>query len=211
MVEKKQRDAGFLTQAAPFFLGLAVALCLGWWAFPTLLFSEHPQPVAFTHKSHLEDAGQDCADCHFFREDGSFSGLPSLEQCAECHVSSIGDSKAEEDFVQNFVEPERPIPWRVHQKQPDNVFFSHAAHTAATCSPCHMEYDPDDGENKPDALCSQCHLSLEELDKLPPYKENRLTGYSKTTMKMQQCEACHANPEHYGTTNANNACYTCHK
>ena len=45
----------------PFLLGLAVALVFGWWLFPELLYSEQEQPVKFTHKSHVTDAGLDCS------------------------------------------------------------------------------------------------------------------------------------------------------
>ncbi|MDR2051368.1 MAG: cytochrome c3 family protein [Deltaproteobacteria bacterium] len=214
MEEKQQKAAGaagLFGAAAPFLLGLVIALAFGWWLFPGLLFSEKQQPVAFSHKTHLEDAGQSCADCHFLREDGSFSGLPPTEACASCHSSAIGESRAELDYVENYVERGKEVPWLVHQKQPDNVFFSHAAHSQAFCATCHVEFDPEDEENKPDALCSVCHLPVEELDKQVAYRENRLTGYSKTTMKMARCESCHANPNHLGATNSNNACYTCHK
>ena len=213
MEEKDTQGAGGLARrAAPVAAGLAVALLFGWLAFPLLLFSEKEQPVAFSHKTHIEDAGQSCADCHFLREDGSFSGLPSAETCAACHSEALGESAAELAYIKNYVEPEREVKWLIHQKQPDNVFFSHAAHSTAACASCHTEFDEAEaGDAALAALCATCHLSLEELDKGLPYKENRLTGYSAGTMKMWQCESCHANPNHYGTTNANNACYTCHK
>lgn len=37
--------------------------------------------------------------------------------------------------------------------------------------------------------------------KPPVFRENRISGYSQNTMKMWQCEACHANPNHLGSTN----------
>jgi hypothetical protein len=213
MEEKQQKcdAASCLRGAVPFALGLAAALIFGWGLFPGLLYSDKSQPVAFSHASHTEGAGLSCADCHFLREDGSFSGLPRTEYCASCHASAMGESKAEREYVEKYVDTGLEAPWLVHQKQPDNVFFSHAAHSPAACASCHADYDPEDESNAPDALCSVCHLPLSELDKGLAYKENRLTGYSKSTMKMWQCEKCHARPEHLSGTNSNNACYTCHK
>lgn len=190
---------------AAFFLGLVAALCIGWWLFPMLMYKEVPQPVAFTHASHIELF--DCADCHYLREDGSFSGIPTTEDCLQCHDTPKGDSHAEAEYIEKYAAEEKKVPWLVHQKQPDNVFFSHAAHDIKSCQKmgCHPEWEA------PEDLCVYCHPSIDALDKPVPYQENRLTGYSKSTMKMADCESCHANPNHQGITNANNACFTCHK
>lgn len=206
MEDKQQKDknAGSccVYGAAPFILGLILALTFGWWAFPNLMYSQKQQPVAFNHAVHIDL--MECADCHYLREDGIFAGIPSTADCASCHVVRQGDSRAEADYIANYVDFEKEVDWLIHQKQPDNVFFSHAAHWLENCQTCHVDFTEKE-------LCTQCHPSVEELDKQIPYLENRLTGYSKKTMKMWQCERCHALPEHYGITNANNACYTCHK
>lgn len=210
MEDKQQKSTGIFASAAPFILGLVLALIFGWWVFPSIMFSEKPQPVAFKHSTHVEGQGLSCNDCHYFREDGSWAGMPGVESCASCHNDVLGDSEAEKIYVNEYVNKGKEVDWLIHQYQPDNVFFSHAAHMPRDCSNCHGEYDPEDSEYDANAFCATCHPSVQELDKLP-YKENRLTGYSKTTMKMWQCERCHANPNHFGSTNANNACYTCHK
>jgi hypothetical protein len=210
MEDKQQKSTGIFASAAPFILGLVVALIFGWWVFPSIMFSEKAQPVAFKHSTHVEDQGLSCDDCHYFREDGSFAGVPATESCSNCHSDVLGDSEAEKNYVRNYVEKGKDVDWLIHQYQPDNVFFSHAAHQPKDCANCHSEFDPEDEDYDADFFCKTCHPSVRELDKLP-YKENRLTGYSKTTMKMWQCERCHANPNHFGNTNANNACYTCHK
>ncbi len=217
--------------AAPFLIGLLVALAFGWWIFPDLIFSKQSQPFFFSHAVHVDTVGASCADCHKLREDGSFSGLPSLATCAGCHEDIVtaepGPTStpaekaayaAEKAFVEGYVKTGAAVPWQVHQKQPDNVFFSHAAHFQK-CYSCHLTMKgrlnlgtPDN----PQKLCTTCHPSLEELDKGIPVEKNILTDYSRTTMKMWQCEACHAFPGHFyndgkGRTAANNACYTCHK
>lgn len=208
-MEEKQKSGGILASAAPFILGLVLALTFGWWIFPGLLFSAKQQPVAFKHSTHTEL--KDCGDCHYLRDDGSWAGFPSTETCAECHMDPQGDSKAELEYIRDYVEKEKEVKWLVHQYQPDNVFFSHAAHKIQDCAVCHLEWDPEQNDKfNMNDFCMTCHPSVEELDN-KPVLENKLTGYSKTTMKMWQCERCHANPSHYGMTNSNNACYTCHK
>lgn len=168
----------------PFVLGVITALVLGWGVFPQVLFSKHQQPFAFSHKAHLNQ-GLDCTNCHQYREDGSYAGIPSLETCSQCHFDVITKAPEEKIFVNNYVKKGLEVPWRVYQKQPDNVYFSHQAHQYFECTTCH----PDVGHS----------------ENLPPYFENKLTGYSKQTMKMYQCERCHAE------SGVSNACYVCHK
>ncbi|MFV0348132.1 MAG: menaquinone reductase multiheme cytochrome c subunit QrcA [Halodesulfovibrio sp.] len=189
--------------AAPFFVGLVVALILGWWAFPQMLYSQKHQPVRFSHKVHMEGAGMECSSCHFLREDGTFAGLPTTESCAECHSEPMGSDPEEVRFIEEYVNTGKEVEWLVYQKQPDNVFFSHAAHSMDSCNKCHEFTETE--------LCSTCHPNVAETDEAPVYYENKLTKYSKQTMKMWRCEECHAHPEHYGTTRSSNACYVCHK
>ena len=170
--------------ATPFILGFISALFLGWWIFPSIIFSKQEQPFNFSHKAHLEQMG-DCSACHFFREDGSFSGIPSLQSCAMCHSEAITGTPDEKIFVDEYVKKNKEVPWKIYQKQPDNVYFSHIAHKKYECKRCH----PDIGNSKT----------------MPVYLENKLTGYTNYTMKMNKCERCHAK------NNVSNACYVCHK
>jgi hypothetical protein len=169
----------------PLLAGFVAAVALGWWGYPKLVFSEKTQPIRFSHSVHVTDAGMGCDECHFFREDGSYAGLPTTEQCAGCHAEAMTEDPAEIEFVEKYVAEGKEVPWLVYQKQPDNVYFSHMAHESLDCMDCHMD--------------------MSEVDTPPTYHENRLTGYSKQTMKMWQCERCHAE------NGASNACYVCHK
>jgi hypothetical protein len=168
----------------PFILGLAGALVLGWFVFPEVLFSQKAQPIIFNHKAHTDAAGMACADCHSFRADGSFAGIPPTAKCAECHAAPEGKPEIDK-FVAEYVEKGKEVPWRVYQYQPDNVLFTHKAHEAFNCT--------------------DCHPNVGGMDKTPAYYENRLTGYSSLTMKMWQCERCHAE------LGVSNACHVCHK
>lgn len=200
-----KKSGMFLSTAVPFLVGLLVLLGFGWIVFPGLLYAEKEQPVAFSHKTHVRDAGMECGDCHFLRKDGTFAGLPDIESCASCHADLMGDTEAEKKFFTEYIEKNRQVPWLVYAKQPDNVFFSHAAHSEAVCSSCHEELT---GSN----LCATCHMDMQNMETPPAHEQNILTTYSKQTMKMENCERCHANPGHVdGSTRASNACFVCHK
>lgn len=192
-----------------FILGLTLTSIFGWYVFPKAMMNEFKQPIAFNHVIHIENAGMSCEDCHYLREDGTFSGLPTTAACAECHSSPITENEEEIRFIAEYVDQGVEIKdkWRVYQKQPDNVFFSHAAHNFETCTQCHAEL-----YETPQDLCNVCHIDIGSTTKPPVYKENKLSGYSENTMMMPTCEACHANPDHYdGLTRATNACFVCHK
>lgn len=193
-----------------FSVGLIAALVVGWVVFPLLLYSKQRQPLNYSHVKHGPESsvGLECEECHFFYEDGSFSGIPGLSKCTECHEdpeSLYTDSPEEVKLFEAFIEPGREIPWLVYSRQPDCVYFSHIAHVKMA----EME-------------CKVCHGDFASNDTLPGYKANRLTrysidiwgrniaGYKKNTwdrMKMNDCAECHTRKG----KEQNNACFVCHK
>ena len=68
-----------------FIIGFAASMVLGWVIFPKLLYSQKQQPFSFNHALHVGEVDNGCESCHFFRDDGSFSGIPRLAQCTGCH------------------------------------------------------------------------------------------------------------------------------
>lgn len=188
---------------APFVIGIVVALVFGWCIFPSLMFSNELQPVRFSHKTHVMNASLDCNVCHKLRPDGTFDALPSTADCASCHARELGKSQAERNFVANYVRQGKEVKWLAYQRQPDNVYFNHTIHSLDRCNQCHQFSERE--------LCENCHIDLVNMERSPVVGENILSSYSRETMKMWQCERCHANPNHLGSTNANNACFVCHK
>ncbi|MFH2058094.1 MAG: menaquinone reductase multiheme cytochrome c subunit QrcA [Pseudomonadota bacterium] len=173
--------------------------------FPKLLYSKKEQPFNFNHKLHVGEVG-DCETCHAYREDGTYAGIPKLETCTECHGEDpLGDTEDEAVFVKEYVSKDKQVPWLIYSRQPDCVFFSHAAHTK--------------GENPMD--CVTCHGPIGESTSLKPYEENRITGYSRDIwgqsiwgikkhswdrMKMDDCAKCHKQE-----TGHQGYCFQCHK
>lgn len=167
-----------------FLVGFIGALVVGWVVFPNLLYSQKAQPINFSHVAHQDS---DCESCHSFRTDGTYTGIPKIDKCKECHESAQGNTESERILVEEYVQNDKEIPWKVYTWQPDNVFFSHAPHKGQGLE------------------CTRCHRDVSKEEKLPVYRENLITGYSKSTMKMTECEECHAQK------GASNNCEICHK
>lgn len=183
--------------------GLAGGLGVGWLLLPALLYSQQPQPLDFNHALHTEDEGMTCADCHSFRADGSFAGVPGVAVCVDCHEEALGDSPAELQLVETYVTPGLEIPWLVDARQPQNVTFSHAAHVRLA-----------------EIACEQCHGPRGSMTTAPLHETNRISTYSRSiwgpriagggpqawnSMKMSDCSNCHA------ARGIRDNCLMCHK
>jgi len=176
---------GFL----PFAAGAVLALAAGWIAFPRAIYKNRQQPVDFSHKVHAEKAGAKCEDCHAFRDDGTYAGVPALDKCTGCHAAPMGTTAAEKHFIDSYVTPNREPAWLSYARQPVNVFFSHATHVKLA-----------------GLKCEQCHGAEGAADGLPAYAQDRISGYSRDvlpvtswkrtrlaghSMSMDDCVDCH--------------------
>jgi len=205
-----QRDAGG-SIILFFILGLVASLIVGWVIFPQVLYSQKKQPVDFNHVLHGDLVDDGCESCHFFRDDGTFSGVPKLAQCIDCHEEINGEDPEEEKFVNEYVAREREVPWLIYSRQPQNVFFSHVAHVQMA------QMD-----------CVTCHGPIGESESLKIYEENRISGYSRDIwggniagfkrnswdrMKMDDCAECHRkeNVNQNSVQTLREGCFVCHK
>ena len=92
-----------------FLIGLALSMVVGWAVFPKVLYSKKNQPIDFNHKLHLEEVEDGCQSCHYFREDGTFSGAPRLAQCIECHEEVIGESEDSVILTEQYIEKDQMV------------------------------------------------------------------------------------------------------
>ena len=210
--EAQKNDSGAGGTITLFFIiGLVASLVLGWVIFPQLLYSKKNQPVDFNHALHNELVEESCESCHFFREDGTYHGVPTLAQCIDCHEEVNGEDPEEEKFVTQYVAKGREVPWLVYARQPDCVFFSHIAHVKM-------------GQMD----CVTCHGHIGESESLKVYEANRITGYSRDIwgkniagikwnswdrMKMDDCADCHKknNVNLNSVQTGRGGCFVCHK
>ncbi|MBC2715963.1 MAG: cytochrome C [Desulfobacteraceae bacterium] len=190
-----------------FMIGFVGSILSGWILFPELLYSKKDQPIDFNHAVHLDMVSDECNSCHYFRDDGSFAGMPDLSSCVDCHEEAQTDDPEEIKFVDEYVTPGIEVPWLNHSKQPDCVFFSHSAHVIGA-----------------DMSCESCHGDIGTSEHTRVFEENRLTGYSRDIwghsisrlgkpeageplpMKMNDCAKCHKEE-----TGHKGACFQCHK
>ena len=193
-----------LTGPLMVLIGFGIVLYIGYVLFPGWLYAEESQPLQFNHAIHMGDeAGMSCEDCHGFRDDGTFVGIPPVASCADCHEEPLGDSQAEKILIEEYIKPGKEVPWLVYSKQPDNAYFTHVSHVKSANIPC-----------------AHCHGKHGETDSLRPFERNVITGYSRDIwgsaiagiktnswdrMKMDDCANCHI--EHGFEDN----CMTCHK
>ncbi len=207
--EVKDESGGFIILF--FIAGFVASLVVGWIVFPELLYCQKDQPFDFNHALHMEMVDEGCESCHFFREDGSYAGVPKLAQCVDCHEEVQGGSPDEAKFVEEYVAKGREVPWHIYSKQPDCVFFSHAAHVKGAGMDC-----------------ESCHGNVGESTNLKVYEENWITGYSRDIwgkniaglkkntwdrMKMDDCAECHVanGVRQTSVQTGKGACFVCHK
>jgi hypothetical protein len=210
--DKKSQESGVRGFVVLFFfLGFFVFLIVGWMVFPGLLYSKKKQPIDFNHALHNELVSEGCESCHYFQEDGSFSGAPKLAQCIECHEDVQGEDPEEAKFVEEYVAKEKEVPWLIYSRQPDCVYFSHVAHVKMA------EMD-----------CKVCHGSIGESEHLKVYEKNWITGYSRDIwgnniagikkntwdrMKMDDCSECHVREgvRQASVQTEKGPCFVCHQ
>ena len=147
----------------PFLIGLGIGILL-----LLILFgfgSKAEQPLSFNHKKHLEQ-GIECITCHSYFKDQTFSGMPNVAVCLECHKDPLSQNPEEEKIRQLHKKGEE-IHWKRIYEQPDHVFFSHRRHVVLG----KME-------------CTNCHGDIGQSEKPPSTQWVRMT--------MDWCMDCHA-------------------
>lgn len=172
-----------------FTAGAAVMLLAGWVAFPRALYRQVAQPLDFDHKAHTVTAEMECSSCHEYRYDGTFAGIPKIDNCALCHSEPLGETENERKLVDEYITPGKEIPWLVYSRQPINTRFSHSVHT-----------------ERAKIECERCHGDHGKSATLRPYEYNLVSGYSRDIwgpsisrlrrqphqgMKMDDCMGCH--------------------
>jgi hypothetical protein len=146
-------------------LGLAIGIFLLFLFINFGLGSKTDQPISFDHKKHVGQ-GLGCDACHRFFKTQTFSGIPDLNTCLECHKEPVTKSQ-EEEKIRQFQKSNKEISWKRIYEQPDHVFFSHRRHVVL---------------GKLD--CKNCHGDIGQSER-PPSRP-------WVTMTMKWCIDCHA-------------------
>jgi hypothetical protein len=148
-----------------FLIGLATGVFLLFLFISFGIGSKSEQPISFNHKKHLEQ-GLECSACHRFFKTQTFSGMPDLNTCLECHKEPITKGE-EEEKIRQFQQKKEEISWRRLYEQPDHVFFSHRRHVLLGKMPCEICHGKIGQSEKPPtqpwmkmtmSWCMDCHI-----------------------------------------------------
>ncbi|RJP65000.1 MAG: cytochrome C [Candidatus Abyssobacteria bacterium SURF_17] len=207
-ISESQRQFALL--GGIFAAALVVSLIMGWILFPSLAYARKAQPINYNPPLHVEQIGITCDTCHFFYEDGSWAGIPTLETCVDCHSDIIGASPEEEKFVNEYVKKNREVKWALYVKQPECVSFSHSSHVRMAKIACETCHGPQGHSDPKDYLANRItNYSYVVYDpRVPLNAFTIIRDKGETvwgTMRMDECTACHRSR---GTSTA---CFICHK
>jgi hypothetical protein len=126
------------------------------------------QPVPFSHRHHVGDAGIDCRYCHTSVEESSFAGIPATKVCMNCHTQIWVDASTLRPVRESW-QNGKSLEWiRVH-KLADFVYFNHSIHVnkGVGCVTCHGRVDEMHWIRKTNSLymdwCLECHRAPERF------------------------------------------------
>jgi hypothetical protein len=124
--------------------------------------SKPGQPIAFSHKVHIDTVGLKCTHCHVYADKSPQAGVPAVKVCADCHEKVAAD-RPEIKKLMEYWKNQEPIPWTKVHVQKWHVHFTHKRHIKAgiDCSHCHGEVKAMDTVRKVRSLemgwCVTCH------------------------------------------------------
>jgi hypothetical protein len=124
------------------------------------------QPVAFSHKHHVQGLGVQCQYCHVSVEKSGYAGIPPTKTCMNCHAQIWTNAQLVEPVRQSWASGQSLVWTRVHDL-PDYVYFSHEIHVNKGLG------------------CASCHGRVDEMPLM----------YAQNTLQMEWCLDCHRDPK----------------
>lgn len=200
--------------------GLVLLVCGAGWATSAIFWSPYTtyvdvpleQPVPFSHKHHVGDAGIDCRYCHTSVEKSSFAGIPSTQVCMTCH-SQLWTEAPLLAPVRQSLATGVPLQWNRVNDLPDFTYFDHSIHVnkGVGCSTCHGAVDQMPLTRRTQTLymkwCLECHRAPQNFVRPPgqifnlhwqPPPNQADQGASlvrqyqiDTTGRLTNCSTCH--------------------
>lgn len=175
---------------------------IGWVVSTQILYKQQAQPIAFPHDLHAGSRQIACQYCHRGTANGFSAGVPSVQECMDCHKAipnlmtppwGNADPKQHPEIDkllnQYYLGPNgtkaapnpQPIQWWKVYQLPDHARFPHQAHIAKgfDCAECHGDVKnmrvltPAQGIGM--GWCISCHRGKNTLKAIGP----------------QQCSSCH--------------------
>ncbi len=162
----------------------AAAYGLWWYSFDRAPV----QPIDFSHKVHVNQAGLSCDYCHKYAEKGKMPGVPAVSVCMDCHKNVKTETEEIQKLTKEYWEAGKPVPWlKVHYFAPrKNIQFTHKRHILSDAEP----FAGKELEDK----CAVCHGEVRGMDRI----------HRVRSLKMGWCVSCHQ------ANDASIDCWTCH-
>ncbi len=155
---------GVLLGIAPIYLVVLV-----WYTFSpstTDIGYAPKQPVPYSHAMHAGELGIDCRYCHTTVNDSSFSAIPTVDMCMNCHARVRNETPKTAPLIE-AAKTGQALRWKKVHDLPDYSFFNHSAHV-----------------NK-GVGCVTCHGRVDTMEVV----------YQAKTLSMGWCLDCHRNPD----------------
>jgi Cytochrome c7 and related cytochrome c/Class III cytochrome C family len=133
------------------------------------------QPVAFSHKKHIDEAKMACNNCHEPSRNGSTLAIPQPAKCMLCHTA-IATDKPDVKRMADAARNSQVLQWVRVYRLPSFVTFSHKTHTSAG------------------AQCEECHGPVAQRDAIALEKDISMGGcISCHSQKAAPtgCDTCH--------------------
>lgn len=144
---------------------LAIAVIIAAAELPDLKTPRTPpeQPIAFSHKLHVNKNGLKCTQCHPVPDPGDFATVPKTQFCMGCHASVKTDSPEIKKLAAFHADGKR-VPWIPLYRVPEWVSFNHKQHLTVqgvSCESCHGKVSERDALAREKdismAACMDCH------------------------------------------------------
>lgn len=120
------------------------------------------QPIAFSHRIHVEMNGIECQYCHSGVNKSSYATVPALELCMGCH-KLVRPEREQIKLLKKYYDEGRPVEWEPVNHLPEHAYFTHERHVKAGigCQACHGQVQKMDVVEKLSSLkmgfCVSCH------------------------------------------------------
>lgn len=147
--------------AARWLVPLVFVVLTGCMVFDVISFGD--EPIAFSHRLHVEEEGLSCTDCHLGAEDEDDPGMPTPALCSLCHDEDSEAEKPAERRIEALLVGEAFAS--AGKRFADEVIFPHLAHVEAMdCTGCHAGIESNDDVRSIPLLgmddCMSCHGQL---------------------------------------------------
>lgn len=179
---------------------------------------DRSQPIKFSHKFHIVEAGVACSDCHSAAEQSRLSSdilLPKKENCQSCHEEQLNTNCT---FCHTSADH---ATYAILTTDPRELRFPHELHVVGeklTCETCHTGFEKVDlgseaglpsmsvcatchNDRRVSGACETCHTDFAAL---------RPKAHNRTDFVREHKFAARSGDATCGACHTEQSCFDCH-